>query len=220
MAAALGAGDRQAAARVYDVYGARLYSYAYELVADRARAVEVLRDALTVAAYRADELADPDSLGAWLFALVRVECERDGFAEDVAQDAASGIRGDRLARVALDCYALFSPERREVLDLAFRHRLVDDDIGRLLGVSLTEVSRRVAAAQDGIEYAMTAAFARTATACPTVGRWPRSAAPTTTSTVGASTPGSSRWFATVAAARSAPATCATRARCSTSRRCR
>jgi DNA-directed RNA polymerase specialized sigma24 family protein len=72
MAAALAAGDRQAVAQVYDVYGARLYSYAYELVADRARAADAVRDAITVAAYRADELVDTESLGAWLFALVRV----------------------------------------------------------------------------------------------------------------------------------------------------
>jgi hypothetical protein len=159
MAAALAAGDRQAVAQVYDVYGARLYSYAYELVADRARAADAVRDAITVAAYRADELVDTESLGAWLFALVRVECARDGFAEDVAQDAASGIRGDRLARVALDCYALFSPERRELLDLAFRHRLVDEDMARLMSMAPADVARQVGSAQDGLEFAMTAAFA-------------------------------------------------------------
>jgi DNA-directed RNA polymerase specialized sigma24 family protein len=159
MVAALRAGDRLAPGQIFDVYGARVYAYCHELLADHGLASDALRDTFIVASERVDELRDPDALGAWLYALARNECVRVGVSDEIPADAAAAVRGDRFVRVALDCYALLPPETRETLDLAFRHRIVDEDLGLVLGLDATEVSARVTSAQDDLEHAMTAVFA-------------------------------------------------------------
>jgi DNA-directed RNA polymerase specialized sigma24 family protein len=151
---ALRAGDRLAAGQVYDIYGTRLYAYSHELLGDHKQAGDALRDAFIVAVNRIRELRRPDELGSWLYALVRGECRRVGISDEVPQDAADAARGDRLARIALDCYAMLPPETRELLDLAFRHRLVDADLGRVLGITEEEVAARVAAAQADMENSL------------------------------------------------------------------
>lgn len=151
---ALRAGDRLAAGQIYDIYGTRLYAYCHELVGDHKVAGDVLRDAFIVAVNRIRELRQPDELGAWLYALTRAECQRVGVSEEIPQDAGDAARGDRLARLTLDCYAMLAPETREVLDLAFRHRLVDVDLSRVLGCAETEAAELVGAAQADLEHAL------------------------------------------------------------------
>jgi DNA-directed RNA polymerase specialized sigma24 family protein len=151
---ALRAGDRLAAGQIYDIYGTRLYAYCHELVGDHKVAGDVLRDAFIVAVNRIRELRQPDELGAWLYALTRAECQRVGVSEEIPPDAGDAARGDRLARLTLDCYAMLPPETREVLDLAFRHRLVDSDLGRVLGRSEESVSEAVGAAQADLEHSL------------------------------------------------------------------
>ena len=129
---ALRAGDRLAAGQVYDVYGTRLYAYCHELLADPRLAADALRDTFIVAAKRIHDLAEADEFGAWLYALARAECGRVGISDDAPADAASAARGDRLARLALDVYSMLEPDARELLDLAFRHRLVDADLALVL----------------------------------------------------------------------------------------
>lgn len=151
---ALRAGDRLAAGQIYDIYGTRLYAYCHELLGDHKAAGDALRDAFIVAANRIRELRQPDELGAWLYALTRAECRRVGVSEEIPPDAGDAARGDRLARLTLDCYAMLPPETREVLDLAFRHRLVDADLARVLGVSEEDAAAQVGAAQADLEHAL------------------------------------------------------------------
>ena len=154
LVAALRAGDRLAAGQVYDIYGTRLYAYCHELLADPKLSADALRDTFIVAVNRVRELAEPDEFGAWLYALARAECIRIGISDDAPADAASAARGDRLARLALDCYSMLEPEERELLDLAFRHRLVDSDLALVLGEDEAAVSARVSVAQGGLETAL------------------------------------------------------------------
>ena len=151
---ALRAGDRLAAGQIYDIYGTRLYAYCHELLGDHKAAGDALRDAFIVAANRVRELRQPDELGAWLYALTRAECHRVGVSEEIPPDAGDAARGDRLARLTLDCYAMLPPETREVLDLAFRHRLVDADLARVLGASEEHAAALVGAAQSDLENAL------------------------------------------------------------------
>lgn len=151
---ALRAGDRLATGQIYDIYGTRLYAYCHELVGDHKLAGDVLRDTFIVAVNRIRELRQPDELGAWLYALTRAECRRMGVSEEIPQDAGDAARGDRLARLTLDCYAMLPPETRELLDLAFRHRLVDVDLSRVLGCTEEEAGDRVGAAQADLEHAL------------------------------------------------------------------
>jgi DNA-directed RNA polymerase specialized sigma24 family protein len=138
MVTALRAGDRLAAGQIYDIYGTRLYAYCHELLGDHKLAGDALRDTFIVAANRVRELRNPEALGPWLYALARNECDRVGISEEVPEDAGAAVRGDRLSRLALDCYAMQAPEVREVLDLAFRHRLVDSDLALVFGVPEAE----------------------------------------------------------------------------------
>jgi DNA-directed RNA polymerase specialized sigma24 family protein len=154
LVAALRAGDRLAAGQVYDIYGTRLYAYCHELLADAKLSADALRDTFIVAVNRIRELAEPEEFGAWLYALARAECTRVGISDDAPADAAGAARGDRLARLALDCYSMLEPEERELLDLAFRHRLVDNDLALVLGEEESVVSARVLAAQGDLETAL------------------------------------------------------------------
>jgi DNA-directed RNA polymerase specialized sigma24 family protein len=154
LVAALRAGDRLAAGQVYDVYGTRLYAYCHELLADPKLSADALRDTFIVAANRIDELAEADEFGAWLYALARAECVRVGISDDAPADAASAARGDRLARLALDVYSMLEPDERELVDLAFRHRLVDADLALVIGEDESAVSVRVTKAQSDLETAL------------------------------------------------------------------
>jgi DNA-directed RNA polymerase specialized sigma24 family protein len=150
----LRAGDRLAAGQVYDVYGTRLYAYCHELLADSRLAADALRDTFIVAVNRIRELAEPEEFGAWLYALARAECGRVGISDDAPADAASAARGDRLARLALDVYSMLEPEARELLDLAFRHRLVDNDLALVLGRDESGIAVEVTRAQADLETAL------------------------------------------------------------------
>ncbi len=153
--AALRAGDRLAAGQVYDVYGTRLYAYCHELLADPRLSADALRDTFVVAAKRIHDLAEADEFGAWLYALARAECARVGISDDAPADAASAARGDRLARLALDVYSMLEPDARELLDLAFRHRLVDADLALVVGgEDESAVAVRVTKAQADLEIAL------------------------------------------------------------------
>lgn len=154
MVAALRAGDRLAAGQVYDIYGTRLYAYCHELLADPKLSADALRDTFIVAVNRIRELVEPEEFGAWLYALARAECVRLGISDDAPADAAGAARGDRLARLALDCYSMLEPEERELLDLAFRHRLVDTDLALVLGEDESAVSARIGQAQGDLETAL------------------------------------------------------------------
>jgi DNA-directed RNA polymerase specialized sigma24 family protein len=154
LVAALAAGDRLAAGQVYDVYGTRLYAYCHELLADPKLSADALRDTFIVMADRIRGLANPDEFGAWLYALARAECVRVGISDDAPADAASAARGDRLARLALDVYSMLEPDERELLDLAFRHRMVDSDLALVLHEDESAVSVRVTKAQAELETAL------------------------------------------------------------------
>jgi DNA-directed RNA polymerase specialized sigma24 family protein len=154
LVAALRAGDRLAAGQVYDVYGTRLYAYCHELLADPKLSADALRDTFIVAVNRIRELAEPDEFGAWMYALARAECVRIGISDDAPADAAGAARGDRLARLALDVYSMLEPDARELLDLAFRHRLVDADLALVLGKDESNIAVEVTRAQSDLETAL------------------------------------------------------------------
>lgn len=159
MVTALRAGDQLAIGQIYDTYGARLYAYCYDLLADHELAADALRDAFIVANNRIRELANPDELGAWLYALSRAEALRLGVSDDIPADAAQGTRNDRFARAALDVYAMLPPESREILDLAFRHRMVDGDLALVMDMSEEQIGQVVQDAQDDLENGLTAVLA-------------------------------------------------------------
>lgn len=159
MVTALRAGDQLATGQIYDTYGARLYAYCYDLLADHELAADALRDAFIVADHRIRELANPDELGAWLYALTRAEALRLGVSDDIPADAAQGTRNDKFARAALDVYAMLPPETREILDLAFRHRMVDADLALVMDMSEEQIGQVVGDAQDDLEHGLTAVLA-------------------------------------------------------------
>jgi DNA-directed RNA polymerase specialized sigma24 family protein len=159
MVTALRAGDQLAIGQIYDTYGARLYAYCYDLLADHELAADALRDAFIVADHRIRELANPDELGAWLYALTRAEALRLGVSDDIPADAAQGTRGDKFARAALDVYAMLPPESREVLDLAFRHRMVDADLALVMDMSEEQIGQAVQDAQEDLENGLAAVLA-------------------------------------------------------------
>src|SRR5260370_2331981 len=76
IAAALRTRSPGALAELIDAYGDRLFRYCWCLLRNREIAQIALRDTLVVAQAHIGRLADPQSLGPWLYALARAECRR------------------------------------------------------------------------------------------------------------------------------------------------
>jgi len=105
----------------YDAYADRLYAYGLALLADEDAAAAAVRDAFLVAAERVTGLQEKGLLCPWLYALTRNECLRR-----------------RPHRSAAD-------QRRDLVELAFRHRLVTAEIAAVLGVTPADAAESVAA---------------------------------------------------------------------------
>src|SRR5260370_39300101 len=76
IAAALRTRSPGALAELIDAYGDRLFRYCWCLLRNREIAQIALRDTLVVAQAHIGRLADPQSLGPWLYALARAGCRR------------------------------------------------------------------------------------------------------------------------------------------------
>ena len=106
---------------VYDAYADRLYAYGLVLLADEDAAAAAVGDAFLVAAERFTGLQEKGLLCPWLYALTRNECLRR--------------RPHRTA----------AGQRRDLVELAFRHRLATAEIAAVLGVTPADVTGSLAA---------------------------------------------------------------------------
>ena len=90
--------DAEAAARLYEAYADRLNDYATSLLGDQDAAAEAVHDTMITALARADRLAEPGRLRAWLYALARFHClvrpRRPAAADPAASAATAEITGE------------------------------------------------------------------------------------------------------------------------------
>jgi hypothetical protein len=114
-------GGSESLLAAYEAYADRLYAYGLALLVDEDAASAAVCDAFLVAAERVTGLRDKALLGPWLYALTRNECLRRR-----PHHNATG-------------------QRRDLVELAFRHRLTSAEIAAMLGVGPADVAESLAA---------------------------------------------------------------------------
>src|SRR2546428_1068170 len=134
IAAALRMSSPGALAELFDAYGDRLFRYCWCMLRNREIAQIALRDTLVVAQAHIARLADPESLGPWLYSLARAECRRRRAVPpaDADEPPARPSQGDADSRLmAWNAVMSMEPDELEALELACRH---DVDPGLVLGL--------------------------------------------------------------------------------------
>ena len=154
IAAALRAGSPDAIAELFDAYGDRLFRYCWSMLRNREIAQVALRDTLLAAQAHIARLADPESLGPWLYSLARAECRRRRAAPAAEADEKPVRPGQRDADSRLMAWnAVMSMEAAEfeALDLACRH---DVDLALVLGLPAEEAQAVLDGARQSLERAL------------------------------------------------------------------
>ena len=154
IAAALRAGSPDAIAELFDAYGDRLFRYCWSMLRNREIAQVALRDTLLAAQAHIARLADPESLGPWLYSLARAECRRRRAAPAAEADEEPVRPGQRDADSRLMAWnAVMSMEAAEfeALDLACRH---DVDLALVLGLPAEEAQAVLDGARQSLERAL------------------------------------------------------------------
>lgn len=172
-----------------------LFTYCLSVLCDHDAAIAALGDALVSAERRGQR--GPGTEGerrAWLYALARWACLRElaeakqkrrsthaagrhgtrhGHARSTAPPVPDEVQRERRRELALLAWpeaAGTTPEQREALELAVRHRLAADEVAAVLGRSLPATRELLAAAACEVERTRAALAVVESGVCPSVSR--------------------------------------------------
>jgi DNA-directed RNA polymerase specialized sigma24 family protein len=151
--------DPAAIGAVYDAYAERLFAFCWFMLRSREAAEVALRDTLVVAAAHINKLRDPDRLGAWLYAIAKVECDRRPAPPERRPDLpiARHDQDDVDQRVLAWSAVMGLPRlTRQALDLLLRHRLPILDVATVLAVSPKEAEAALGRSHVELELVLTA----------------------------------------------------------------
>ncbi|GAA4050742.1 RNA polymerase sigma factor [Nonomuraea soli] len=153
--------DPGALAALYDSHAESVYRYCWSLLASADSAQVALRDTLIAAEAHIERLGDPDRLGAWLYALARVECLRRRPAVQPDENAAHPPELDDpddadLRIMAWNAVRSLPAEDREILELSTTHRLPLPDVAAVLGVPVRHLETDLDDARERLRDAITA----------------------------------------------------------------
>ena len=158
--AAVGAGDAEALARLYDRFSGMLLGLAQRILGDASEAEEVLQEAF-LQVWKQAARYDPrrSSVSTWLVLITRsraidrlrsrkvkdrtlqtVQQERRG-SHTSPEGVGDVFRQERARRLQQEM-ARLPPEQREVLDLAFFHGMTQSEIAQRTGTPLGTVKTR------------------------------------------------------------------------------
>jgi RNA polymerase sigma factor (sigma-70 family) len=167
LVSAAAAGDRLAFAGIYDRYADRLHDFCIGMLRDRDAAADCVQDAFCIAATRLNQLADPDKLRPWLYAIARnealrsIRARRREHVTDELPEAASAEPGPEtlaaqgeLADLITQATGGLSDRDRTVLDLAYRHGLDGPELAAALNVSPGTANRTVSRLRQTVEHAL------------------------------------------------------------------
>jgi DNA-directed RNA polymerase specialized sigma24 family protein len=157
--AVLRAGAPDAAGQLYDAHAEGLYQYCWLVLRSREKAQRAMREAVTLAGARIDELTDPLMLKAWLFAIARAECERHrpGSAGESDEPVAHPRQRDAALRIMAWKSVISLPaDEREALELVTRHGMTPPEVALVLGMPAPEAPALIATARQHLEQALAA----------------------------------------------------------------
>jgi DNA-directed RNA polymerase specialized sigma24 family protein len=173
----------------YEPYLDGLFTYCLSVLCDHDAATAALGDVLALAERRGARV--PETAGdrrAWLYALARWACLRKlaeakqkrqgthavGRSSAVEEPAVSEElreqRGRELALLAWPEAAGTTPEQREALELAVRHRLAVHEVAAVLGMDLAAARELLASAACEVERTRAALAVVETGSCPSVAR--------------------------------------------------
>jgi DNA-directed RNA polymerase specialized sigma24 family protein len=175
----------------YEPYLDGLFTYCLSVLCDHDAATAALGEALALAEKRRGPQA-PGDRRAWLYALARWAClrklaeakqkrqgthaagrssaeRRDPTAPPVADETQEQRRSE-LALLAWPEAAGTTPEQREALELAVRHRLAAHEVAAVLGMDLANARELLASAACEVERTRAALAVVETGGCPSVAR--------------------------------------------------
>lgn len=189
LVAAIRVGDRSAFAELYDRHGPRIEAFCARILGDLHLGADAAQDTFVLAAQRIDQLRDPGSVRAWLYAIARNECTRTGrrrarlvpiedraMSEDLDEPVGADRTGD--AAVAADHASLvwaaaggLADADRTLLELQLRHGLEGAELAAAAGVPAGQISMATGRLRDRLERSIGALLvARGARdGCPALG---------------------------------------------------
>lgn len=172
----------------YEPYLDGLFTYCLSVLCDHDAATAALGDVLALAERRGARA--PETAGdrrAWLYALARWSCLRKlaearqkrqgthavGRTEAEEPSLSEELKDQRrreLAQLAWPEAAGTTPEQREALELAVRHRLAAHEVAAVLGMDLAGARELLAAAACEVERTRAALAVVETGSCPSVAR--------------------------------------------------
>ncbi len=172
----------------YEPYLDGLFTYCLSVLCDHDTATAALGDVLALAERRGARV--PETAGdrrAWLYALARWAClrklaeakqKRQGThavgrveaEEPVVSEELRESRRRELALLAWPEAAGTTPEQREALELAVRHRLAAHEVAAVLGMDLAATRELLASAACEVERTRAALAVVETGSCPSVAR--------------------------------------------------
>ncbi|MFD7900585.1 RNA polymerase sigma factor [Streptomyces sp. NPDC059743] len=174
----------------YEPYLDGLFTYCLSVLCDHDDATEVLGDALSIAERQGAKCpSDAGERKAWLYALARWACQRklteqrrtrpgahsaqrapeSAPAAEVPPETAA-LRRRELALLAWPEAAGTTPEQREILELAVRHRLGPREVAAVLSMQLPAARELLASAACEVERTRAALAVVDSGDCPSVAR--------------------------------------------------
>ncbi|GAA3010527.1 hypothetical protein GCM10020229_22730 [Kitasatospora albolonga] len=166
---AAGTGSTAAA---YDHYADGLFTYCLSVLCDHDAAVAAVREVRDLALRHDARLGAPELRRAWLYSLARHCCLRrmaegqDGGAPPAGGAPVSREHRRELASLAWPEGAGTSPEQREALELAVRHRLAPAEVAAVLGLPGAEADGLLAAAEAEVWRTRVALLVLGVGSCP------------------------------------------------------
>ncbi|WP_427921783.1 BACON domain-containing protein [Streptomyces sp. cg40] len=172
----------------YEPYLDGLFTYCLSVLCDHDTATAALGDVLALAERRGARV--PETAGdrrAWLYALARWAClrklaeakqKRQGThavgrveaQEPVVSEELRELRRRELGLLAWPEAAGTTPEQREALELAVRHRLAAHEVAAVLGMDLATARELLASAACEVERTRAALAVVETGSCPSVAR--------------------------------------------------
>lgn len=172
----------------YEPYLDGLFTYCLSVLCDRDTATAALGDVLALAERRGGRVPEPaGDRRAWLYALARWVCLRRlteakqkrqgthavGRTEAEEPSLSEEVRDQRRRELALLAWpeaAGTTPEQREALELAVRHRLAAHEVAAVLGMDLATARELLASAACEVERTRAALAVVETGGCPSVAR--------------------------------------------------
>jgi len=173
----------------YEPYLDGLFTYCLSVLCDHDAATAALGDVLALAERRGARVPEAaEDRRAWLYALARWAClrklaeakqKRQGThamggrvqaEEPVVSEELREVRRRELALLAWPEAAGTTPEQREALELAVRHRLAVHEVAAVLGMDLATARELLASAACEVERTRAALAVVETGTCPSVAR--------------------------------------------------